>query len=211
MDAFGDVADQILGFASSHIYVALFVLLLAEEAGVPLPIPGDTFILLAGAGVAQGDVNAWLALALIVVAAVAGSSNLYWLSRLGGWAVLRRVGRTVRLDEERLQRFGRWLRRRPVLAVVGGRLTPGLRIVTSIAAGTFALPYAAFVASTAVAALIWGMIYLLVGALAQNAYRSLAGQVPGPLALLVLVFAVAAAVAAVRRRRPAPPTSEGPS
>lgn len=211
MDAFRDVADQVLGFASDHTYIALFFLLLVEEAGVPLPLPGDTLILLAGAGVAHGEVNAWLALVLVVLAAVVGSSNLYWLSRLGGWAVLRRVGRTVRLSEARLQRFGAWLRKRPAVAVIGGRLTPGLRIVTSIAAGTFALPYAVFVAATAIAALIWGAVYLLVGALAQNAYRSLAQQMPGPLALLVLAFAVAAAVAALRRRRTPRPDSERPS
>ncbi len=199
MDVLTGLADDLLSFSRDHVYLALFLLLLAEEAGVPLPLPGDTLILLAGAGIPHGDVNPAVALTLVLLATVVGSSNLYWLSRLGGWAVLRRIGRTVHLGEDRLQRFGGWLRSHPVAAVIVGRLTPGFRIVTSVAAGTFSLSYPLFLASTAVAAIIWAAVYLTVGALAQNAYESLAHQVPGPAALLVLLFVIAAGVVAFRR------------
>lgn len=211
MEAFRDVADHLLSFTRDHVYLALFLLLLVEETGLPLPVPGDALILLAGAGIARGEVNRWLALLLIVLAVMLGSTNLYWLSRLGGWTVLRRVARAVRVREERLQGFGRWMRRHPAPVVVIGRLTPGFRIVTSAAAGTFRLSYPVFVGSSALAALIWAAVYLSIGAVAHNAYRSLAHALPpGPLAVLLLAFVIAALVVALRRRARAPARNADP-
>ncbi len=202
MDIFTTLADQVLNFASDHVYLALFLLLFIEESGIPLPLPGDTLILLAGAGVADGYVNRWIALVLVVAAVCCGSSILYWVSRLGGLPVVRRVARAVRISDERLDRFRDQLHRHPGKAIVIGRLIPGFRIITSAVAGTFAVPYPIFVLSSAVAALAWGAAYLLIGAFFHDAYRSLAHQLtPGPLALVVLAFVIAALVVLFRRRR----------
>ena len=43
-----DLTNTLLHFFDVHQLPALFLLLLLEEAGIPIPIPGDTLILLAG-------------------------------------------------------------------------------------------------------------------------------------------------------------------
>ncbi len=205
MELFREIADALLAFASDHIYVALFLLLLIEEAGIPLPAPGDTVILLAGAQIDEGQASLPLVVLLVVLATLMGSSVLYWVSRLGGMPVVQRTCRLLHIKEERLERPGRWIRDHRGIAIVFGRLTPGLRTITSIAAGIFQVSYPAFLAYTALSATIWALIYILLGAVINNFYRTVAHYLfrPSVLGLLLLVFVIASATVAVRRRRAA--------
>lgn len=202
MEILRDFADALLAFADDHLYLALFLLLFIEEAGVPLPVPGDTLILLAGAQASAGEGNPFVAAVLVVVATLLGSSLLYWVSRLGGMPVLQRISRFLRIREERLDATGEWLRRHRGPAIVFGRLTPGLRIVTTVAAGTFSVNYGAFLGYTALSATIWAAIYLTLGASVRTFYRTIGDWLwpPNPIALALAVFVIVAAIVALRRR-----------
>jgi membrane protein DedA with SNARE-associated domain len=214
VDFFREFADALLAFSRDHLYVALFLLLFIEEAGIPLPAPGDTIILLAGAEVASGQASAPTVVSLVVTATLCGSSILYWVSRLGGMAVLGRLCRLAHIPDERVEGVGRWLRRHTGPVVVFGRLTPGFRTVTSIAAGTFTVSYLPFLVYTAVSATIWAALYLVLGAVVSDFYRTVAAYLfrPSPLALALLAFALSAAGVAIwqwrrssgRLPRPAP-------
>ena len=199
MDFVRESADALLAFSRDHLYAALFLLLFIEEAGIPLPVPGDTIILLAGAEVSNGRGSAVTAVWLVVLATLAGSSILYWVSRLGGMAVLGRLCRFAHIPEERVEGVGRWLRRHTGPVIVFGRLTPGFRTMTSIAAGTFGIGYLPFLAYTAVSATIWAALYLVVGAVVSDFYRTVAAYLfrPSPLALALLAFALSAAGVAI--------------
>ena len=202
MEILHDLADALLAFADDHLYLALFFLLFIEEAGVPLPVPGDTLILLAGAQTSAGEGSPIIAAILVVLATLLGSSVLYWVSRLGGMPVLQRISRFLRIREERLDEAGRWLRAHRGRAIVFGRLTPGLRTVTTVAAGTFQVNYVAFLGYTAVSATLWAAIYLSLGASIRSFYRTVGDWLwpPNPVALALAVFVIAAAVVALRRR-----------
>ena len=199
MDFVRELADALLAFSRDHLYAALFLLLFIEEAGIPLPVPGDTIILLAGAEVANGRASAVTVVVLVVLATLSGSSILYWVSRLGGRAVLGRLCRFAHIPEERVDGVGRWLRRHTGPVIVFGRLTPGLRTVTSIAAGTFGIGYLQFLGYTAVSATIWAVLYLVLGAAVRDFYRTVAAYLfrPSPLALVLLAFALSAAGVAI--------------
>lgn len=203
MEPLHDLARALLDFAADKLYVALFVLLCVEEAGAPLPLPGDTLILLAGSRASAGQANPWVAMTLVVCAVLTGSSVLYWISRLGGMSVLRRAATWTRLGESRLERAARWYRQWTAPAIVFGRLVPGFRTPTTAVSGAFRVPYPAFLFYTGVSAVLWSALYLSIGALAQDAYTALGDRLagPGPIALLLLAFAVAAVVVAVRRWR----------
>jgi len=214
VDFFREIADALLAFSRDHLYMALFLLLFIEEAGIPLPVPGDTIILLAGAEVSNGQASAPTVVSLVVLATLGGSSILYWVSRLGGVAVLGWLCRFARIPEERVEGVGRWLRRHTGPVVVFGRLTPGFRTITSIAAGTFDISYFPFLAYTAVSATIWAVLYLILGAVISDFYRTVEAYLfrPSPLALALLAFALSAAGVAIwqwrrssgRLPRPAP-------
>jgi membrane protein DedA with SNARE-associated domain len=159
---------------------ALFVFLLIEEAGVPLLFPGDTLIMAAGARPDRTLAGALLVLAAASSAAALGSSVLYALVRRGGRPLLVRYGRFLHLSERRVATMEGWFRRHGALAIVVGRLVPGLRTPTTVMAGLFGVPYRTFAPATAVAALLWAAAYYLLGALLQRQWQGPGHQLGDP-------------------------------
>lgn len=171
---FGGLVAGIMRFAADHTYATLIVVLLIEEGGVPLPVPGDTIILYAGYRVAQGEINPLLAGLCIVLATLVGSSVLYWLARVGGHRLVYKYGKYVHLDEQKLKRMECWLHEHQFAAIVLGRLVPGLRTAVTVVAGIFEVRYSAFLLYTALSAVIWAAIYLSAGAYLGHEYEMLA-------------------------------------
>ncbi len=189
-------------------YLGLFLVILAEEAGIPLPVPGDVFIatmgFLAAGGPAQGLWVAFAYTALAVTGAtVIGASILYLLSRHLGRRLLAWAGRWLGYDEARAARMEAWLGRNGFLAVVVGRLIPGLRIVMTLVAGALRLPQATFSVGTLVAGLVWSSIYFWlgwgIGAASGPLLKHVA--VPAWLVVALAVGAGAGVVLALRLRR----------
>src|SRR5688572_24374942 len=141
----------------------VFLWLLIEETGFPLPLPGDMAMLIAGYRVAQGEMNLFWALALLEVATLLGGSILFWLGARGGRPLLYRYGRFVRLDRAKLDRAEAWLQGRQGTAIVLGRLTPGLRNVTVIAAGVFGVPYRTFLPAFGLGSFLYILVFFCLG------------------------------------------------
>lgn len=164
-----------------HLYGmwALFVLLLIEEAGIPLPAPGDTFIALAGAQPHRTLIYTIQVLALCTLAVFLGSSALYWAMRLGGRSFLNRYGRYLHLTPQRMERIEGWIIKRGALAIILGRLIPGLRIPTTVMCGLSNVRYRDFAPSAALAGLIWSALYFLLGAVLQRRVGLLTSYITG--------------------------------
>jgi membrane protein DedA with SNARE-associated domain len=143
--------------------LAIFLWVLIEETGFPLPLPGDLAMLLAGNRVAQGLMHPLWALALLQGATLVGGSLLYWLGVRGGRPLLLRYGRYVRLDRAKLDRVEAWLQQRPELAIATGRVTPGLRNLTVLAAGVFAVPYGRFLPAFALGSFVYVAFFFCLG------------------------------------------------
>jgi membrane protein DedA with SNARE-associated domain len=152
----------------SHLFAAygmpaLFGLVLIEEAGVPLPLPGDTLVMAAGAAARP---TIWLLLEVVLVASIAvfvGSSALFALIRWRGKPFLLKYGKWLHLTQTRLERAERWFVVRGRAAMILGRLIPGMRIPTTILAGLSGMSYREYAISASIAALVWSSIYVTLG------------------------------------------------
>ena len=143
---------------------ASLALLYIEESGIPLPVPGDVYVLYLGrhaAGSAPVLFAIWLGIIAVVTA---GSSNLYYISRRWGLRFLEhRLSRVFHLDPERLQKAKGWFDRYGVLAMIFGRHIPGFRVPLTFVAATLGFPYRLFAPSVAVSTAIWAGVFLLIG------------------------------------------------
>jgi membrane protein DedA with SNARE-associated domain len=184
----------------------LFLFLVIEEAGVPLWfLPGDVLVMLAGSrpGRPPGSV------AMILIAATAGvsigSSLLYAVVRWGGPMLLDRHGHFLHLDRKRIATVEAWFHRYGPLAIVIGRLVPGLRTPTTVMAATFQVPYRVFIPATALAAVLWTLLYYFGGALLaqqwQKPVASVAANLDDVAELIVFLLLVAIGVGVVIRHR----------
>src|SRR6202171_1274074 len=165
-EAFGD-GVHLVGFLLRRFgLAAAFILLYLEESGVPMPMPGDVFVMYAGHHSAQSLLTllaAWLGLVAVVVL---GASNLYFISRRWGRSIVEhRLAHLLHLTPARIDQAEHWFGRWGIWTLVLGRHVPGLRVPLTVAAGIFRVRYPVFVASVARSAAVWRGVFLTLGAL----------------------------------------------
>src|SRR5437879_783496 len=124
MDLWSRLAELLLRLIDRSDAPALALLLLVDDAGVALPVPGDLLMTLAGYRVGQGQMSLFWALPLLELGGVLGASIQYWFGARGGRPLLDRYGRALRLAPARRARVEGWVLRHAPLAVVLGRLVP---------------------------------------------------------------------------------------
>jgi membrane protein DedA with SNARE-associated domain len=160
------LAGAIRLFVAHYGLFALFLILLVEEAGVWLPLPGDIIILYFGYRLARSPnptPDAALVLLVITVAVICGSALLYLLTRRYG-RFIRRLGRVLHIDERREQQIQSWIQGHGQWVVIVGRIIPGLRIPTTVVCGSAEMPFTKFLPAVSIAAFVWGLTYLSLGA-----------------------------------------------
>ena len=190
-----------------YSYLGSYGFLYMEESGVPVPAPGDVFVMYVGAHVPRNLgswVAAWLGLIAVVVV---GATNLFYISRRFGRRLADgRFAHLVHLSPERLQRAERWFERYGVLAIIFGRHIPGFRVPITVVAGVFKIRYPVFAASVAVSTAIWAGVVMVIGVNfgpRMEAFLRLHREI----VLLWAVVVVVMVFFIVRRRHPAVPAS----
>ena len=194
-----DLAD----FVVRHGEVFVFLYVLVDQLGIPLPaVPA---LLAMGALAAVGKINFGIALVLSVVASLTADMVWYALGRARGSAVLRLLCRLslepdscVRRTEDVFVRYG-------VRSIIIAKFVPGLSTVAPPLAGIVGVSVPRFIAYSTAAALLWtgtwgGLGYLAGDAVAQAVEHT--GRF-GTLMLGLVAAAVVTYVAVkwVQRRR----------
>lgn len=199
--AFRPLQRAVLHFINEHTAVGLYLVIFAEELGIPLPVPGDVAIAWGGYLTTTGNMAFPLAFLAVVTGAVTGSFCLYQLSRRFGRPFILRMFKLLGIDAERLNRAEKAFSRWGPWAIIFGRHIPGLRIMLSAFAGIVEVPPLTFVLSVFVSSLAWATIFLLLGRLLGRRVVLLFRLLPPnllPLAVLLIVL-VAVAYAAHER------------
>jgi undecaprenyl-diphosphatase len=182
-------------------YGALFGLIVAESAG--LPVPGETALLAAGLLAGAGHLALPLVIAVGAGAAVVGDNLGYLLGRRGGRALLTR-GRLLREHRHRaIVRGERFFERHGAKTVFFGRWIAGVRVVVAVLAGASAMPWRTFLVYNTLGAVAWAVTVAGAAALFGPAG---AATVYGAGLIATAAAAVGAMVSSrVRRRTAASP------
>ncbi|MFT0762099.1 DedA family protein [Actinomyces sp. F1_1611] len=141
--------------------VALIVFI---ESGVLFPIlPGDSLIFAAGLLHTQLNLNLWLLIGVILLAAFLGAQIGYWLGRRYGRGLFKPDARI--LKTEHLEQAENYFARYGGRSLILGRFVPIVRTFVPIAAGTARFPFGRFVVFNTLGAAIWGVGVTMIGAL----------------------------------------------
>ena len=177
-------------FIATYGYLAVFILMVAESACIP--VPSELIMTLGGALAAGAIAGHHLSLPLVIVAGVAGNvvgSYLAWaVGRWGGQAAVRRWGGRVWLREHDIEVANRWFGRYGPRAVLIGRLLPVVRTFISLPAGIAGMRPARFGVYTTIGCIPW------TAALAGAGYAVGASWQQIPNAFHTVTYVIAAIV-----------------
>jgi membrane protein DedA with SNARE-associated domain len=159
------IASNAVAQHSFEAMVALFFIAALTEIGVPFPfiIDGALFITSFENGLISFQVL-FVILAL-TLGRIAGSTIIFWLSRLVGDSLISWLGKRFPKLKivEKMSRLNVRLRRRAPYVVAVARLTPGLLIVSSVAAGYCGIRYYQLVLGIILASVVADGALVIVG------------------------------------------------
>jgi membrane protein DedA with SNARE-associated domain len=155
--------EMILQHWILHIgYTAIFLLVLGESAG--LPIPGETALLigstLAGAG---GPFHLSWVIVAGISGAILGDTIGYWMGRRGGRPIIERIQRRFHLNRSILEKTEKYFHRHGVLTVILSRFAAFLRILTPLLAGVSGMSPVSFISANIFGGCLWAVIVCLIG------------------------------------------------
>lgn len=147
-----------------HQFLLLFAIIAVEEAGVPLPAPGDLVIAYYGWRAGGDPVAIAQVVATCAAASATGTLAPYGLARRFGERVAKRVAGWLDVDVRRVDELEARVTRYGMRGVIVTRLIPGLRVAVSLVAGTARLPLREFTPGIFIAAAIYWTGWALLGA-----------------------------------------------
>ena len=189
-------------FSANYGVLAIFVVMLLKEIGVPVPVPSDLLMVGAGVQIATGAYSPVALLVALAIAVFIGASIQYFLARSAGRAVVYRLAAIVGLRAELLDRAVARLAAGGSGAVFLGLNIPGARAAVIPAAGLARLGFVQFGVATLAGSLVFYGWHVALGYLAGPAAAVLLERYSlGVLVVLVLLALAGLAVWLWIRRR----------
>jgi membrane protein DedA with SNARE-associated domain len=188
---------------SQYGYLAVFVLMLAESACIP--VPSELIMMFGGYMAAGGVAGAHPSLTGIFAAGVLGNvagSYIAWAAgKYAGQAAIRRWGRRVGVQEHEIDKATAWFERHGPVAVLVGRVIPVIRTFISLPAGFAEMPAGTFGLYTTLGAIPWTAALAILGYAARQNWEKIANDFHGPTYVIAALLVIALVVVIVRRRR----------
>jgi len=167
----------------------IFVLAVLMEVGLPVTSPiFEGLLIFTGFQVVDtGYIAAALPfLAVAMVGRLCGSMASYRLSSSLGNTVINRIGKHIRVTQERIDLVKQRLGTLAIPSIIVARFTPGLGLVSNIASGISRISYKRFLSAVLIHVLAWEAIFLALGALGGKVSKSFNPQIY-PTVLLVWI------------------------
>jgi len=151
----------VTSFITQHGLPLLFVVVMLESFGIPLP--GETALILFGVLASQGHYSIASVIAVAAAAAIVGDNLGYWLiGRLGGRALFQRNRWLKRWSDGLLPRAEHIMQRHGGKTVFFGRFIAILRFTAAWVAGLGRMPWWRFLFWNAAGGIVWATTFGLL-------------------------------------------------
>jgi len=148
-------------FFTHHGLPLLFVVVMLESFGIPLP--GETALIFFGVLASKGNYDVVAVIAVAASGAIVGDNLGYWfLGRIGGRALFRRNKFVHRYAEIVIPRAERIMQRHGAATVFFGRFVAILRFTAAWAAGLGRMHWWKFLFWNAAGGIAWATLVSLV-------------------------------------------------
>lgn len=163
--------DQHLNqFANDYglwLYAILFLIIFVETGVVVMPfLPGDSLLFAAGmvAALDDNDLNVWIIVGLLIIAAILGDTLNYTIGRsLGYKAVQIKIFGKQFVQAEHLDKTHEFYEKYGAKTIVIARFVPIVRTLAPFVAGIGKMSYKTFITYNVVGGIVWIVSLTLAG------------------------------------------------
>lgn len=160
--------DVLLGIVAENIsfaYLFLFLIIMLETGFIVFPfLPGDGLLFSAGVVAASTDLNVWILLFILMIAAILGNIINYSIGKLLGNKLKQSKNYIIKNYLIRhLPQAQEFYDKHGPSAIIIGRFLPIIRTYIPFLAGVVNMEHKLFVKNTILGALIWVPLFLLTG------------------------------------------------
>lgn len=187
--------NETVKFLLHYGYLLVFVFVLAEQTG--LPIPSTPMLIAAGALAGLGRLNLPLAWSLAILACLIGDTLWFGLGRWRGHSILNLFCRISLEPDTCVQKTQITYSKHGVNWLLFAKFVPGLSTIAPPMAGMFKVKPWKFLAMDAGGAVLWSGAYIAVGLIFRNQLEVVADVLErlGSWLIVVLVAALVGYVA----------------
>jgi membrane-associated protein len=155
--------DVILKEYGTLAYIILFIIIFAETGLVVTPfLPGDSLLFAIGAIAARGDLDIYLTIFLLIIAAILGDTVNYRVGMFFKDRILK--GEKLRfIKESHLEKTKEFYDRYGGKTIIIGRFIPIIRTFAPFVAGIGTMEYRHFILYNVVGGVIWILIFTIAG------------------------------------------------
>jgi membrane protein DedA with SNARE-associated domain/rhodanese-related sulfurtransferase len=187
--------EELIGLVSKHGLALIFINVLLQQVGLPVPVVPT--LVVAGALAASGQISALAVLGVTVLASFIGDGLWFAGGRIYGRRVLSLLCRIslspdscVRQSEYHFERWGK-------AVLVISKFVPGLSAVTPPLAGAMHMGWPSFVVLNGIGVTLWAALPIGAGMLFREQVRDAITLVEnyGSVAAALIVAALAAYIA----------------
>lgn len=157
---------DIVGEYRNWTYLILFLIIFVETGVVVMPfLPGDSLLFAAGMLAAQpNELNVWVLIALLLVAAIAGDSMNYAIGKHFGLRItkFKLFGKQL-VKDEHVEKTHTFYEKYGSKTIVIARFVPIVRTLAPFVGGIGRMHYGTFITYNVVGAVLWVVGITLAG------------------------------------------------
>src|SRR6516165_6504686 len=153
--------NDLLALIVHHGYIVIFLIVLAEALGIP--VPAALALVTGGAAVASGALRAPAAALVAVTAMLVGDSLLYVLGSRMGWRLLGLLCRVSVDPETCILRSAESFYKRGRATLLIAKFIPGVNSMAPPLAGSMKMPFIQFMGLDVLGALAYAIGYGSIG------------------------------------------------
>ena len=159
----GDHLQQLVNDYGSWIYAILFVIVFCETGLVVLPfLPGDSMLFAAGTIAAVGEMNIFMLIGLLIVAAVLGDFVNFEIGKHFGQKLFANPNSKI-FKQSYLEKTHNYYEKYGGRTIIIARFIPIVRTFAPFVAGMGRMHYGEFIRYNIIGAVAWVVIFTLLG------------------------------------------------
>ena len=154
---------EVIAFIANYGYLAIFIVIFAQEIGIPNPIPNELILMFSGYISLNGVLIFPVIILTAVLADILGTTILYSVFYFSGTYILKNKPRWLPIPENAINKLSGRISKGGKWKIYIFRLTPFIRGYTSIGVGLLQIKPKVFLPIALISGITWSAVCVSIG------------------------------------------------